>query len=94
VLRATTKGSRTDVQAAVRGSTLAIARYTLSLDGRRVAQLAARGSPFTVTVRRRARRARIVALSAAGRVLASAQAPVRAVRSGKRGTSGGRRVGT
>jgi hypothetical protein len=66
----------------------------VSLDGRRVAQLAARASPFTLTVRRRARRVRIVALSAAGRILAAAKAPVRSVRPGKRGTSGGRRVGT
>jgi subtilisin family serine protease len=94
VLRATTTGRRTDVQAAVRGSTLAVDRYSVSLDGRRVAQLAARASPFTVTVRRRARRVRIVALSAAGRILAAAKVPVRAVRPGKRGTSGGRRVGT
>jgi subtilisin family serine protease len=94
VLRATTKGRRTDVQVAARGSTLAIARYSVSLDGRRVAQMAARASPFTVTVRRRARRVRVVALSSAGRVLARAQAPVRAVRSGKRGTAGGKRVGT
>jgi hypothetical protein len=94
VLRATTKGRRTDVQVAARGSTLAIARYSVSLDGRRVAQMAARASPFTVTVRRHARRVRVVALSSAGRVLARAQAPVRAVRSGKRGTAGGKRVGT
>jgi len=94
VLQATRKGTRTRVQVAVLGSALAIRRYVVSLDGRRVAQLARRNSPFTVTMRRPGRRVRVVALDANGRVLARAQRVVRIVRSGKRGTSSGAPVGT
>jgi subtilisin family serine protease len=93
VLRATAKGRRTNVQAAVLGSTAAIKRYAVTIDRRRVAQLAARGSPFTVTIRRGGKRVGIVALNAAGRPLTSASAPVTAVGSGKAGTSGGGRIG-
>src|SRR3954467_9107846 len=51
VLQATTKGTRTVIQAAVLGSRAAIKRYTVSLDRVGRASLAARPSPFTVTVR-------------------------------------------
>jgi subtilisin family serine protease len=94
VLQATRKGARTRVQVAAIGSTAAIKRYVVSLDRRRVAQLAARVSPFTVTVRRSGRRVRVVALDADGRVLARAGRAVQVVRSGKRGASGGKPVGT
>jgi hypothetical protein len=94
ILGATTKGRRTDVRTAVSGSTLAIARYAVSLDGRRVAQLTPRVSSFKVTVPRRSRRVGIVAVSADGAVLARARRTVRAVRSGKRGASGGKPIGT
>jgi hypothetical protein len=94
VLEATARGKRTDVQAALIGSTAAIRRYTVSLDGRRVARLAARASPFTVTLRRRGRVVRIQALDASGRTLAVARGPVRSLASGKRGASTGGRVGT
>jgi hypothetical protein len=86
-------GERTDVQAAALGSTAAIRRYVVTLDGRRVADLTARRSPFDVSLRRRGRRVRIVALGAGNRVLASAQRPVTAVGAGKRGASGGGPVG-
>jgi subtilisin family serine protease len=94
VLRGTTRGGRTRIQAAVRGSTAAIRRYVVSLDGRRAAELAVRGSPFNVTLARRGRRVRIQALDASGRSLASARGAVRALRSGKRGAASGGRVGT
>jgi subtilisin family serine protease len=94
VLRATTKGGRTRVQTAVLGSTTAIRRYAVSLDGRRVAQLAARSSPFNVTLAKRGRLVRVQALDASGRPLASAQRAVSALTSGKRGASSGNRVGT
>ena len=93
VLQATTKGTRTVVQAAVLGSRAAIKRYTVSLDRVRRASLAARPSPFTVTLRRRGRRVRVQALDASGRVLASATRPVRILRSGKRGAKSGSGVG-
>ena len=94
VLQATTKGGRTSVQVAAVGSTTAIRRYAVSLDGKRVAQLAARSSPFKVTVAKRGRRVRVQALDASGRALASSQATVKALRSGKRDAGSGGRVGT
>jgi hypothetical protein len=94
VLQATTKGTRTVVQAAVLGSRAAIKRYTVTLDRARGASLAARPSPFTVTLRRRGRRVRVQALDASGRVLASAARSVRLLRSGKRGAKSGSGVGT
>ena len=66
----------------------------MSLDGKRAARLAARSSPFNVTLARRGRRVRVQALDASGRTLASAQRAVSALRSGKRGASSGGRVGT
>ncbi|HEX2503225.1 MAG TPA: S8 family serine peptidase [Miltoncostaeaceae bacterium] len=94
VLQATTKGGRTRVRVAVLGSATAIRRYAVSLDGRRVAQLAARSSPFKVTLAKRGRRVRVQALDASGRPLASAQRAVSALTSGKRGAASGGRVGT
>jgi subtilisin family serine protease len=94
VLQATTKGGRIKVQAAVVGSTAGIRRYAVSLDGRRVAQLAARGSPFNVTLAKRGRRVRVQGLDASGRTLAGAQRAVSALTSGKRRAASGGRVGT
>jgi len=93
VLQATGKGDHTDVQAAVVGSTAAVRRYVVRLDGRRAARLTARASPFKVTLRRRGKRVAIQALDASGHVLARAQRPVRAVGSGKSGASGGAQIG-
>jgi len=93
VLQATAKGDRTDLQAAVVGSTAAIKRYVVRLDGRQVARLTARASPFTVTLRRRGGRVAIQALDASGRVLSRAQRAVGAVGSGKSGASGGAQIG-
>ena len=93
VLQATAKGERTDLQAAVVGSTAAIKRYEVRLDGRKVARLTARASPFKVTLRRRGGRVAIQALDASGRVLSRAQRAVGAVGSGKSGASGGAQIG-
>ena len=94
VLRATAKGARTDVQAAVIGSTAAVKRYVVTADGRPAARLTARGSPFTLTLRRRARRVGIQAQDASGRVLARTARSVQALRSGKQGAAGGSPIGT
>jgi subtilisin family serine protease len=93
ILSATRKGNRTKVQAAVLGSTAAIRRFQVSLDGKAV-QLTPRRSPFTVTLRRRGARVRIAALDASGRPLASAKQKVSKLRKGKRGVGRGGRVGT
>ena len=74
VLQAATKGGRTRIQVAVLGSVTAIKRYVVSLDGKRAARLAARGSPFNVTLARRGRRVRVQALDASGRTLAERSA--------------------
>jgi hypothetical protein len=94
VLQATAKDGRTSVQAAVLGSAAAIKRYTVTLDGRPAARLAARASPFTVTLPRPGQRVRIQALDASGRKLASAQRFVQGLRSGKRNAKSGRPVRT
>jgi len=93
VLNATAKGDHTDVQAAVVGSTAAVRRYVVRLDGRPAARLTARASPFKLTLRRRGHRVAIQALDASGRVLARAQRAVGAVGSGKSGASGGAQIG-
>src|SRR6185312_281486 len=67
VLNATAKGDHTDVQAAVVGSTAAVRRYVVRLDGRPAARLTARASPFKLTLRRRGHRVAIQALDASGR---------------------------
>jgi subtilisin family serine protease len=94
VLQATSKGKRTTVQVAALGSRAAIRRYTVTLDKRRVASLTARGSPFTVTLRRAGKRVGVRALDGSGRELARASQAVRALRSGKRGAKSGSGVGT
>jgi subtilisin family serine protease len=95
LLAASRKGNRVRIQAAVLGATAAIKRYLVSLDGRTVAQLAARPSPFTVTVRRRSgRRVGIRAVDASGRTLTSARGRVAKLRKGKRGVKSGSGVGT
>src|SRR3954447_8628526 len=92
-LQASSTAQRTDMQAAVIGSSVAIKRYVVLLDGRPVARVAARASPFTVALRRSGRRVAIRAIDASGRVLARAQRSVQPLRSGKSGTSGGARIG-
>jgi subtilisin family serine protease len=94
VLQATSKGQRTRVQVAAIGSTAAIRQYVVSLDGKRAAVLAARPSPFTVTLRRRGRLVRIQALNSSRGVLASTRRAVRALSSGKRGAGSGSGVKT
>jgi len=94
VLQATVKRKRTQVQVAVLGSTQAIRKYRVLLDGKPAATLAARGSPFTVTVRRAARRAAVEALDASGQTLARGQRKVVQLKAGKRGVSTGRGIGT
>jgi subtilisin family serine protease len=94
VLSAQRKGSQTVAQIAAIGNTKAIARFRLSLDGRRVAELAKRGSPFTVRLRgRRGRKLRVDALDARKQAIASASRTVRGVKRGKRGVRRGSGVG-
>ena len=93
ILSATRAGVRVRVRTAVLGSTAAIARYRVRL-GARIVQLTPRSSPFTLRVRqRRARRARVQAVNAAGNVLASAQRRIARQRKGKRNVGTGPRVG-
>ncbi len=94
ILSATVKGKRTQVQVAVLGATQAIRSYRVLLDGKRRASLAARGSPFTVTLRRAAKRVSVQALNASGKVLTGVQKKVAGLKSGKRGVSTGRGIGT
>jgi subtilisin family serine protease len=94
ILGATVKGKRTQVQVAVLGATQAIRSYRVLLDGKRRASLAARGSPFTVTIRRAAKRVSVQALDASGKVLTQAQKKVAGLKAGKRGVSTGRGIGT
>ena len=84
----------TKIQAAVSGSTAAVTRYRISLGSRAVAALTPRRSPFTVKVRRRGTRAKLEALDASGKVLASATRRVVTLRKGKRDVGTGGRVGT
>jgi subtilisin family serine protease len=94
ILSATVKGKRTEIQSAVLGATQAIRSYRVLLDGKRRASLAARSSPFTVTIRRSAKRVSIEALDASGKVLTRAQKKIVGLKSGKRGVSTGRGIGT
>jgi subtilisin family serine protease len=93
ILTATRKGKRVRVQAAVLGSTAAIKRYLVALNGRTVAQLAARPSPFTVTLRRGGRRVSVRAVDASGRTLTAARGRIVKLRKGKRGVGSGSGVG-
>ena len=66
------KGSQTVVQVAALGDTRRVARYRLSLDRRRAAEVRKGSSPFTVRLRGRAgRKLRVDALDAAGKKIAS-----------------------
>jgi subtilisin family serine protease len=94
ILSATVKGRRTQIQAALLGSAQAVKRYRVLLDGKRAAQLAARRSPFTVTLRRPARRVRIEAIAASGKALTRAQGTISKLKAGKRGVKQGHGVGT
>ena len=95
VLSARRRGAQTSVQVAALGNTRAVARFRVRLDGRRVAELRKRASPFTVRLRRRSgRRVRVDAHRRRGRSIASASRRVRGVRPGKRGVRRGSGVGT
>jgi subtilisin family serine protease len=93
ILTATTKGRKTRIQAAITGSTAAIAAYRVTLGKRTVAQLPANRSPFTVDVRHRGARVRVDALDADGRPVVSAKRSVKKVRKGKRDVGTGGRIG-
>jgi subtilisin family serine protease len=94
-LAAERTGRQTVVQVAALGDTRGVARFRLSLDGRRVAELRMRRSPFTVRLRGRAgRRLRVDALDSRGRVISSGSRAIRKVRRGKRGVRRGSGVGT
>ena len=56
--------------------------------------MTARRATFTVALQRRGRRARVDALDASGRRLATAQRRVTQLRAGKRGVTRGRGIGT
>jgi len=94
ILTATRKGRRTHIRAAALGSSAAIKTYRIKLDGRTVAQLTARRSPFAVDLRRSAARVRVEALDAAGGTLAGAERRVAKLRKGKRDVRTGGRVST
>jgi subtilisin family serine protease len=95
VLSAQRKGRQTVVQVAALGDTRGVARFRLSLDGRRVAELRKASSPFTVRLRGRAgRKLRVDALDSRGGVIASGSSVVRGVRKGKRGIRRGSGVGS
>ena len=91
IVEATRKGRRTRIQAAALGSTAAIRRYRVRLGKRAVATLAARRSPFRVTVRRRGARVRIDALDASGRTVVSASRKVTRAAEGQAQRPQGRR---
>ena len=95
VLSAQRKGRQTTVQVAALGSTDAVARFRLRLDGRRVAELRRGRSPFRVRLRGRSgRKLRVDALDSRGAVLASDTAAVRGVPKSKRGVRRGSGVGS
>jgi subtilisin family serine protease len=94
ILSATRKGRTTQAQLALLGAAGNVARVSVQLDGRHVAQL--RGGRSVMTVRLRGRtgkRLKVSALSADGRRLSSAAAKVRALRAGKRGVGTGGGIG-
>jgi subtilisin family serine protease len=94
ILTATSDRRRTQLQVAVVGSRQAIRRYRVRLDSRTAAGVTARKATFTVTMRRRARRAQIDALDPSGRPLATVKGKVRPLRAGKRGVRTGHGVRT
>jgi hypothetical protein len=72
-----------------------VARYRLSLDKRRAAEVRKSSSPFTVRLRGRGgRKLRVDALDAGGKVIASGTRAIRGVRKGKRGVRRGSGVGS
>ena len=76
------------------GAAANVARVTVKLDGRRVAQLRGGRSVLNVRLRgRTGRRLAVEALSADGRRLATASARVRPLRAGKRNVGRGGGVG-
>jgi subtilisin family serine protease len=98
ILFATRQGRRrravTQAQIALVGASQGVARIVLKLDRRKAATL--RGGRNIVTVRLRGRSGRrltVDAIAADGRTLATATAPVRAVRAGKRGVGTGGGIG-
>jgi subtilisin family serine protease len=92
ILRAAGEPRRTQLQVSVSGSRQAIRSYRVRLDGKKVAGLAARRATFTVTIRRKARRAQIDALNASGKRLVTAKKAVTRLKAGKRGVKTGRGV--
>jgi subtilisin family serine protease len=95
VLTAERKGKQIVVQVAALGDTRGVARYRLSLDRRRVAEVRKGSSPFTTRLRGRSgRRLRVDALDPGGKVIASGTRKVRGVRKGKRGVRRGSGVGS
>jgi subtilisin family serine protease len=95
VLAAQRKGKQILVQAAALGDTRGVARFRLSLDGRRVAEVRKGSSPFTIRLRGRSgRKLRVDALDASGKAIASGSRKVNSVRAGKRGVRRGSGVGT
>jgi subtilisin family serine protease len=95
VLAAQRNGAQTVVQVAALGDTRGVARYRLTLDKRRVAEVRKGNSPFTVRLRGRSgRKLRVDALDASGKVIASGSRKVRIVRAGKRGVRRGSGVGS
>ncbi|MDA0173453.1 S8 family serine peptidase [Solirubrobacter taibaiensis] len=94
VLSATSKNRTTQAQIAVLGAATNVARVTVKLDGRRVAQLRGGRNVLNVRLRNRTgRRLTVEATSADGRRLATASARVRPVRAGKRGVGRGGGIG-
>jgi glycine betaine/choline ABC-type transport system substrate-binding protein len=93
ILSATVKNGRTQVQAAVLGSTTSIRRYRLTL-GRKVAELAPRPSPFSIKLAGTSKRVKLAALNRAGRPVTAAQRAVAGLRKGKGDVGRGSPVGT
>ena len=85
----------TTAQVAVLGSTDAIRRYRVALDGRTVSQLKPQGSPFTIRIRgHRGSKLQIDALDGSGKTLSQASRKVVPVRAGKRRVRRGGGVGS
>jgi subtilisin family serine protease len=93
ILSATVKNGRTQVRAAVLGSTTSIRRYRLTLGGR-VAELAPRPSPFSVRLAGTSRSVRLAALHRSGRAVTAARSAVAGLRRGKGAVGRGSPVGT
>jgi hypothetical protein len=94
VLSATSRSRTIQAQFAVLGAAASVARVSVRLDGKRVAQLRGSRNVLNVRLRKRAgRKLTVEALSADGRRLATATARVRPVRAGKRGVGRGGRIG-